>query len=96
MLEHFVQQMQFEFKLSMVEDVTYFPGFQEKKMNDCTFNSHSIYAGSRCIQLLWCNQMLKDVIKDSNEDVNQDVLGKMYDMLVISFQFKGRMSKLLV
>lgn len=39
MLEYFAQQRKAEIELSMVGDVTYFPDFQVKQMNDCTFDS---------------------------------------------------------
>lgn len=81
MVEHFVQKMQSKFELSMVGDVTYFLDFKVKQMKDYTFDSQSIYAGSSCTHLLWSNQM----IKDDNEDVNQDVPNNMYDMMVTEF-----------
>lgn len=66
MMDHFVQQMQFEVELSMVGEATYFPNFKVKKMKEFTFDSQSIYTVSNYIQMLWSNQMLKD----GNEDVN--------------------------
>lgn len=39
MVEHFAQQMQFEFELSMVGVVTHFPDFQVKQMKDYNFDS---------------------------------------------------------
>ncbi|CAI8612872.1 unnamed protein product [Vicia faba] len=44
-----------------------------------------ILAESSCTQLLWSNQMLKDVIKDGNENFNQVVPNNRYDMLVNEF-----------
>lgn len=85
MLEHFVQQIQSNFELRMVGGVTYFPDFQVKQMKDYTFDSQGLYAGSGCTQLLWNNQILKDVTKGGNEDVSQDMPDNMYDMLVIEF-----------
>ena len=44
MLRHFVQQMQSEFEMSLVGELTYFLGLQVKQMEDSIFLSQSKYA----------------------------------------------------
>ena len=44
MLQHFVQQMQSEFEMSLVGELTYFLGLQVKQMEDSIFLSQSKYA----------------------------------------------------
>src|SRR6266487_261536 len=44
MVQHFVQQMQSEFEMSLVGELTYFLGLQVKKMEDTIFISQSKYA----------------------------------------------------
>ena len=44
MVEQFVQQMQSEFEMSMVGELSYFLGFQIKQMDDSIFISQSKYA----------------------------------------------------
>ncbi|XP_058768847.1 secreted RxLR effector protein 161-like [Vicia villosa] len=44
MVKHFVSQMQTEFEMSMVGELTYFLGLQIKQMEDSTFLSQSKYA----------------------------------------------------
>ncbi|GAU48712.1 hypothetical protein TSUD_281050 [Trifolium subterraneum] len=44
MVQHFVQQMQSEFEMSLVGELTYFLGLQVKQMDDCIFVSQSKYA----------------------------------------------------
>ncbi|XP_058764697.1 uncharacterized mitochondrial protein AtMg00810-like [Vicia villosa] len=44
MVKHFVGQMQTEFEMSMVGELTYFLGLQIKQMEDSTFMSQSKYA----------------------------------------------------
>ncbi|XP_058760363.1 uncharacterized mitochondrial protein AtMg00810-like [Vicia villosa] len=44
MVKHFVGQMQTEFEMIMVGELTYFLGLQIKKMEDSTFMSQSKYA----------------------------------------------------
>lgn len=46
MVEHFVHQMQSEFKTSLLRELTDFPGLQVKKMDDYIFISQSKYANS--------------------------------------------------
>ncbi|XP_050916780.1 uncharacterized mitochondrial protein AtMg00810-like [Lathyrus oleraceus] len=43
MVEHFVQQMKFEFEMSLVEEFTYFLGLQVKKMEDSILYLKSRY-----------------------------------------------------
>lgn len=42
-VEHFVQQMQYEFEMSLVEELTYFLSFQVKQMKDGIFVSQRKY-----------------------------------------------------
>ncbi|KAK2388640.1 putative mitochondrial protein [Trifolium repens] len=44
MVQHFVQQMQSEFEMSLVGELTYFLGLQIKQMDDTIFISQSKYA----------------------------------------------------
>jgi hypothetical protein len=44
MVQHFIQQMQSEFEMSLVGELTYFLGFQVKQMEDTIFISQSKYA----------------------------------------------------
>lgn len=44
MVDHFVQQMQAEFKMNMVGELKYFLGFQIKQQDDGIFISQSMYA----------------------------------------------------
>ncbi|KAK2381911.1 hypothetical protein QL285_069481 [Trifolium repens] len=44
MVQHFVQQMQSEFEMSLVGELTYFLGLQIKQMEDTIFISQSKYA----------------------------------------------------
>ncbi|CAJ2662564.1 unnamed protein product [Trifolium pratense] len=44
MVQHFVQQMQSEFEMSLVGELTYFLGLQVKQMEDTIFVSQSKYA----------------------------------------------------
>jgi len=44
MVQHFIQQMQSEFKMSLVGELTYFLGLQVKQMEDTIFISQSKYA----------------------------------------------------
>ncbi|KAK2426713.1 putative mitochondrial protein [Trifolium repens] len=44
MVQHFVKQMQLEFEMSLVGELTYFLGLQIKQMEDTTFVSQSKYA----------------------------------------------------
>src|SRR4030065_1003418 len=44
MVEHFVKQMQSEFEMSLVGELTYFLGLQAKQMEDTIFISQSKYA----------------------------------------------------
>ncbi|GAU37336.1 hypothetical protein TSUD_395170 [Trifolium subterraneum] len=44
MVQHFVQQMQSEFEMSLVGELTYFLGLQVKQMEDTMFVSQSKYA----------------------------------------------------
>ena len=44
MVQHFIQQMQSEFEMSLVGELTYFLGLQVKKMEDTIFISQSKYA----------------------------------------------------
>ena len=44
MVEHFVRQMQSEFEMSLVGELTYFLGLQVKQMEDSIFLSQSKYA----------------------------------------------------
>ena len=44
MLQHFVQQMQSEFEMSLVGELTYFLGVQVKQMEDSIFLSQIKYA----------------------------------------------------
>ncbi|KAK2375338.1 putative mitochondrial protein [Trifolium repens] len=44
MVQHFVQQMQSEFEMSLVGELTYFLGIQIKQMDDTIFISQSKYA----------------------------------------------------
>ncbi|PNX60338.1 putative gag-pol polyprotein, partial [Trifolium pratense] len=44
MVQHFVQQMQSEFEMSLVGELTYFLGLQVKQMEDTIFISQSKYA----------------------------------------------------
>ncbi|WJX52062.1 hypothetical protein P8452_38206 [Trifolium repens] len=44
MVQHFVKQMQSEFEMSLVGELTYFLGFQIKQMEDTIFISQSKYA----------------------------------------------------
>ncbi|PNX59534.1 putative gag-pol polyprotein, partial [Trifolium pratense] len=43
MVQHFVQQMQSEFEMSLVGELTYFLGLQVKQMEDTIFVSQSKY-----------------------------------------------------
>ena len=43
MVQHFVKQMQSEFKMSLVGELTYFLGLQVKQMEDSIFLSQSKY-----------------------------------------------------
>jgi len=43
MVQHFLQQMQSEFEMSHVGELTYFPGQQIKQMEDTIFISQSKY-----------------------------------------------------
>jgi hypothetical protein len=44
MVQHFVKQMQSEFEMSLVGELTYFLGLQIKQMEDTIFISQSKYA----------------------------------------------------
>ena len=44
MVQHFIQQMQFEFEMSLVGELTYFLGLLVKQMEDTIFISQSKYA----------------------------------------------------
>jgi len=44
MVQHFIQQMQSEFEMSLVGELTYFLGLQVKQMEDTIFVSQSKYA----------------------------------------------------
>jgi len=44
MVQHFIQQMQSEFEMSLVGELTYFLGLQVKQMEDTIFISQSKYA----------------------------------------------------
>jgi len=44
MVQHFVQEMQSEFEMSLVGELTYFLGLQVKQMEDTIFISQSKYA----------------------------------------------------
>jgi len=44
MVQHFVHQMQFEFEMSLVGELTYFLGLQVKQMEDMIFIYQSNYA----------------------------------------------------
>ena len=44
MVQHFVEQIQFEFEMSLVGELTYFVGLQVKQMEDSIFLSQSKYA----------------------------------------------------
>jgi len=44
MVQHFIQQMQFEFEMNLVGELAYFLGLQVKQMEDTIFISHSKYA----------------------------------------------------
>jgi len=44
MVQHFIQQMQYEFEMSLVGELTYFLVLQVKKMEDTIFISQSKYA----------------------------------------------------
>ncbi|XP_058725719.1 uncharacterized mitochondrial protein AtMg00810-like [Vicia villosa] len=44
MVQHFVKQMQYEFEMSLVGELTYFLGLQVKQMDDSIFISQSKYA----------------------------------------------------
>ena len=44
MVQHFVKQMQSEFEMSLVSELTYFLGLQVKQMDDSIFISQSKYA----------------------------------------------------
>jgi len=44
MVQHFVQQMQSEFEMSLLGELTYFLGLQVKQMKDTIFISQSKYA----------------------------------------------------
>lgn len=46
MVEHFVQQMKSEFKMSLVDELTYFLGIQVKQMENNIFLSKIKYAKS--------------------------------------------------
>jgi adenylate cyclase class IV len=46
MVEHFVQQMKFEFEMNLVSKLTFFLGLQVKQMEDTIFISQSKYAKS--------------------------------------------------
>lgn len=46
MVQHFVKQMQFEFEMSLVAELTYFLGFQVKQMEDSIFLCQRKYAKS--------------------------------------------------
>lgn len=54
-------------------------------MKEHSFDFKGMHAGSSYTQLLWSNQMLNDIIKKGNEDVNLDVPDNMCDMLVTEF-----------
>ena len=43
MVQHFIQQMQSEFEMSIVGELTYFIGLQVKQMEDTIFISQSKY-----------------------------------------------------
>ena len=44
MVQHFVKQMQYEFEMSLVGELTYFLGLQIKQMDDTIFIYQSKYA----------------------------------------------------
>ena len=53
MVQHFVQQMQSEFEMSLVGELTYFLGLQIKQMEDIIFISQSKYEKNLLGSLGW-------------------------------------------
>jgi hypothetical protein len=51
MVQHFVKQMQSEFEMSLVGELTYFLGLQIKQMEDSIFISQSKYVTARIFNM---------------------------------------------
>jgi hypothetical protein len=59
MVQHFVQQMQSEFEMSLVGELSYFLGLQIKQMEDSIFISQSKYAKNTCSHTFEVDKMKK-------------------------------------
>jgi len=83
MAQHFIQQMQSEFEMSLVGKLTYFLGLQVKQMEDTIFISQSKYA--------------KNIVKKfgmDNGGVILQILTSVLSLIFILSVFKTRFIRL--
>lgn len=57
MVQHFVEQMQSKFEMSLVGELTYFLGLQVKQMDDSFFISQSKYAKNMVKKFGMCRDL---------------------------------------
>lgn len=79
MVEHFIQQMQSEFKMSLVAELTYFLGFQVKNMKDGFFVSQIKYAKNIVNKLGLKNAKLKHTHVSTNVKLTKNDQGVIVD-----------------
>ena len=87
MVQHFVQQMQSKFEMSLMGELTYFLGLQVKQMQDTIFISHSKYSKNIVKKFCTDNGSHKrtpvathlKLSKDDNSDiVDQSIWSQLY------------------
>jgi hypothetical protein len=80
MVQHFVKQMQYEFEMSLVGELTYFLVLQVKQMEDTIFLSQSKYAKS--IVKKFAATHLKLTKDEKGENVDQSLYKSLMGSLL--------------
>ncbi|GAA0159517.1 transmembrane signal receptor [Lithospermum erythrorhizon] len=80
LVQQFVQQMKSEFEMSMVDELSYFLGFQVKQMNNRIFISQSKYAKNLVKKFRLENSKSKRTLAATHVKVGKDVDGSSVDI----------------
>ncbi|XP_058751672.1 uncharacterized mitochondrial protein AtMg00810-like [Vicia villosa] len=79
MVEHFIKQMQSEFEMSLVDELTYFLGLQVKQMDDSIFISQIKYAKNIVKKFGMENESHKRIPAPTHLKLSKDKKGVVVD-----------------